>query len=50
MTINASDIRDISRGTTKEDELFEYAGVPSYYKINKKNYDDREGDDYEINL
>ena len=47
---NSNDIRDISRGTTKEDELFEYADVPSYYKTNKKGYDDREKDDFEIEL
>lgn len=40
----SNDIRDISIGTTKENELFEYADLPSYYKINRKNYDDREKD------
>lgn len=47
---NSNDIRDISRGTTKEDELFEYADVPSYYKTNRKTNSNREKDDYEINL
>ncbi len=44
------DVKDISKGTTKEDELFEYAGVPSYFKTSKKSYDEAEKDDLEINL
>lgn len=43
-----NDVYDISKGTTKEDELFDYAGVPSYLKTNKKSYKDK--DDYEIRL
>ena len=43
---NSNDVYDISKGTTKEDELFDYAGVPSYFK-SYKNYDK---DDYEISL
>jgi len=43
-----NDVYDISKGTTKEDELFDYAGVPSYLKANKKSYKDK--DDYEIRL
>lgn len=31
------DVKDISKGTTKEDELFDYAGVPSYLKSSKKS-------------
>ena len=44
------DVKDISNGTTKEDELFDYAGVPSYLKTNKKSYDDKNKDDYEMSL
>ena len=39
---NDKDIIDVSRGTTKEDELFEYADIPSYMKTSvtrNKNYD-----------
>lgn len=36
--------------TIKEDELFEYAGVPSYLKTSTKSYDDKEKDDFEISL
>ena len=44
------DVKDISKGTTKEDELFDYTGVPSYFKTSKKSYDEVEKDDLEINL
>lgn len=44
------DVKDISKGTTKEDELFDYAGVPSYLKTSKKIQNDKEKDDYEISL
>ncbi len=44
------DVKDISKGTTKEDELFDYAEVPSYFKTNKKLYNDRDKDDFEISL
>lgn len=47
---NSDDIYDISKGTTKEDELFDYADVPSYLKTSKKLYDDKDKDDYEISL
>lgn len=43
------DVKDISKGTTKEDELFDYAGVPSYLKTSKKSYE-KEKDDFEISL
>lgn len=42
------DIRYISKGTTKEDELFDYADIPNYYKT--KSYNDRDKDDYEMSL
>ena len=45
---NDKDIIDISRGTTKEDELFEYADIPDYYKT--RSYKDRYKDDYELSL
>ncbi len=45
---DSNDVYDISKGTTKEDELFDYAGVPSYLKTSKKSY--KEKDDYEISL
>lgn len=44
-----NDVVKISRATTKEDELFDYAGVPSYLKISKKLYE-KEKKDYEISL
>ena len=43
------DVKDISKGTTKEDELFDYAGIPSYLKTNKKSYR-KDKDNYEISL
>lgn len=45
-----NDVVKISRGTTKEDELFDYAGVPNYLKANKNNYNNKEKDDFEISL
>ena len=44
------DVKDISKGTTKEDELFDYAGVPSYLKTSKKSHNERDKDDFEISL
>lgn len=47
----SNDVYDISKGTAKEDELFDYADIPSYYKIRKKsnNYE-KDKDDYEMSL
>lgn len=47
-----SDVVSISRGTTKQDELFEYVGAPDYLKSRIKDYDKYEKDksDYEISL
>ena len=45
-----NDVYDISNGTTKEDELFDYAGVPSYLKTSKKTLNDKEKDDFELSL
>ena len=44
------DVKDISKGTTKEDELFDYAGVPSYFKTSKKSHNELDKDDFEISL
>lgn len=48
---NSNDVYDISKGTTKEDELFDYADIPGYYKTRKKSYyQEKDKDDYEISL
>lgn len=47
---SSNDVYDISKGTTKEDELFDYADVPNYLKSNKKSPNDIDKDDYEINM
>ena len=39
---DVNDVIKISRGTTKQDELFDYAQAPSYLKTRIKNYDDDE--------
>ena len=45
---NDKDIIDVSRGTTKEDELFDYANIPDYYKTRSSK--GRDKDDYELSL
>ena len=35
-----SDIIDVARGTTREDELFDYAYVPDYHKANNEDIED----------
>ena len=45
---DSNDVYDISKGTTKEDELFGYADIPSYYKAKKDNEIDK--DDLEMTL
>ena len=46
---NSNDVYDISKGTTKEDELFDYTDIPGYYKTRKKSYyQEKDKDDYEI--
>ena len=48
-----NDVYDISRGTSKEDELFEYANIPDYYKEYDKNeYHKKEKykDDFDLSL
>ena len=39
-----SDVVSISRGTTKQDELFEYVEAPAYLKFRIKDYDEYEKD------
>jgi len=38
---------DIAKGTTKENELFDYANIPDYWKTRSKNKN-REKDDFEL--
>ena len=47
-----NDVVSISRGTTKQDGLFEYVDAPNYLKSRVKNYDEYENnkDDYEMCL
>lgn len=45
-----NDVVGISRGTTKQDELFEYVEAPDYLKSKVKNYDEYKKDDFEISL
>ena len=47
---DSNDVYDISKGTPKEDELFDYAEIPSYLKTSKKSYKEKDKDDYEIGL
>lgn len=44
------DVKDISKGTTKEEELFDYADVPSYFKTIKKSHNDIDEDNHEMSL
>ncbi len=39
-----NDVVKISRGTTKEDELFDYVKAPSYLKTNKRSNRDKDKD------
>ncbi len=41
---NANDVYDILKGTTKEEELFDYAGVPIYLKFKNKKSANKEDD------
>ncbi len=45
---NSDDVYDISKGTDKEDELFNYANIPNYMKSNKKIYNEKDKDDYDF--
>ena len=44
------DVVNISRGTTKQDELFDYVEAPDYYKQRVKDYDeyDYDKDDFDL--
>ena len=43
-----NDVVEISRGTTKEDELFDYVKAPDYLKSNDTFYDEKEKDDFQL--
>lgn len=47
---NTNDVYDISKGTTKENELFDYANVPNYLKTREKNYNEKSKDDFDLSL
>jgi hypothetical protein len=47
---NSEDVYDISKETTKEDELFDYADIPSYLKTDNKSYETKDKDDFEMTL
>ena len=49
-SFDMNDVVKISKGTTKEDELFDYVEAPSYLKSSKKFHNDKDKDDYEISL
>ena len=44
------DVIKISKGTTKQDELFEYVEAPDYYKERVRDYDefDYDKDDFDL--
>ncbi len=48
------DVAGISRGTTKQDELFDYVDAPDYLKERVRDYDDyeyeKEKDDFEMSM
>lgn len=47
-----NDVYDISRGTSKEDELFECANIPNYLKEyeDKSNKKEKKKDDFDLSL
>ncbi len=47
---NSNDIYEIAENTTKEDELFDYAKIPSYLKSNNINSKEKDKDDFEISI
>ena len=48
---DATDVYDISKETTKEDELFDYAGIPEYYKTTNKHKDNnKKKNDFDMSL
>ena len=46
---DTNDVYSISKGTTKEDELFDYSNVPYYYRNNKVHNKDK-NDDFSLGL
>ncbi len=44
------DVAGISRGTTKQDELFDYVDAPEYLKERVKDYDEYEYDKDDFDL
>lgn len=49
-TFDSNDIYDIAKETSKEDELFDYANIPSYLKTDKESYENNDKDDFEMTL
>ena len=47
--LTTEDVKDIAVGTTNEDELFDYANVPDYYRTEDEFYEE-EKDDFDISL
>lgn len=47
---NSNDVYDISKETSKEDELFDYANIPSYLKTDDKYHKNNDKDDFEMTL
>ena len=43
-----NDVVEISRGTTKEDELFDYVKAPEYLKSDESYTEDKEKDDFQL--
>ena len=43
-----TDVVSISKGTTKQDELFNYVGAPDYLKERVKDYDEYDKDDFDL--
>lgn len=42
------DVVRISKGTTKQDELFDYVEAPDYYKERVRDYDEYDKDDFDL--
>ena len=42
------DVFKISKGTSKEDEIFDYANIPDYLRFSKRNYDHRKKKDNDL--
>ena len=45
-----NDVVKVSRGTTKEDELFDYVKASDYLKSKERSYSNKSKDDIDINL